>query len=82
MFYRLDEQAEPLPVADVEARKRDARQAAAAPVARPPRGLWTAERTLLDSLAACMAVTILLELWRLSFASGPASSATLPWFAA
>jgi hypothetical protein len=79
MFFRLDEHA--MPVGAGEAgRKLDTGKKVTATVAPLPRGVWTAERTLLDSFAACMIVTVLLELWRLGFASGPAARATRPWF--
>ena len=43
-------------------------------------GVWSSERALLDSLAACMVVTVLLELWRLSFVTTDTTGqAGLPW---
>ena len=42
---------------------------------------WSLEKTLTDSLAACMLVTILLEMWRLGFCSSPSTKPTLPWLA-
>ncbi len=43
-----------------------------------PRKVWSAWEAVKDSLASGMAVTILLDLWRLAFTESKAN--TLPWF--
>ena len=48
----------------------------------PGKRRWTAGETALDALAASMLVTIVLDLWRISFGNiygGPESTAGLPW---
>lgn len=41
--------------------------AAAPPLTAGPSGGWSMSATVIDSLAACMAVTILLDLWRIAY---------------
>ena len=43
---------------------------------------WTAGDAALDSLAACMLVTILLDLWRITFgAINGGVQSSIPWLA-
>ena len=42
-----------------------------------PRRIWSVGQAATDSLAASMAVTILLDLWRIAFTGSETSS--LPW---
>ena len=49
---------------------------------QPGKRRWTAGEAALDALAASMLVTIILDLWRISFGSihgGPEGAAGLPW---
>ena len=48
----------------------------------PGKRRWTASETALDALAASMLVTIVLDLWRISFGNiygGPENTTGLPW---
>lgn len=58
-------------------------QPAAAPTAAIAAGeVWTLSRTVIDSLGACMGVTILLDLWRigyLAYAGKDGGRDGLPW---
>jgi hypothetical protein len=52
--------------------------------------VWSLERTVVDALAACMTVTLLLDFWRLAYEAagqtqasaglGDASRSGMPWF--
>ena len=77
MFYRLDENTDH---ASTEQSKSCFKDHSSSPLrhACKCRGTWSLEKTLIDSLAACMIVTILLEMWRLGFYADP--QASLPWF--
>jgi cycloeucalenol cycloisomerase len=83
MFARLDED-----VVEVEAPRRAGKAGGggggdAATGGDRRAHVWTLRQTLLDSLAACMLVTILLDLWRLGYLAyrgGPgAAGGGLPW---